>query len=146
MLGDGDPTRAALADRLHISERTLARRLSARGVSFRELLDSVRKDLGSVTWTRRGSPSPTLRICLGFSDQSNFARSFRRWTGQTPSMYRARANVEAGARPRRGCCMSVAANAHRDRSEDGEHRPLFANRAEYHATAQSLGFRFEITG
>ena len=31
MLSNGEPTRAALAERLHMSERTLARRLRARG-------------------------------------------------------------------------------------------------------------------
>ena len=72
-----------------MSERTLARRLSAGGASFRELLDSVRKDLGLGYMDESRYPITDVAYLLGFSDQSNFARSFRRWTGQAPSMYRA---------------------------------------------------------
>jgi AraC-like DNA-binding protein len=89
MLGDGDPTRAALADRLNTSERTLARRLSARGVSFRALLDNVRKELGLGYMQEMRFAVTDVAYLLGFSDQSNFARSFRRWTGVAPSKYRA---------------------------------------------------------
>ena len=38
---------------------------------------------------RPGVTGMRVAYLLGFSDQSNFARSFRRWTGQTPSQYRA---------------------------------------------------------
>ena len=89
MLGDGDPTRAALADRLNTSERTLARRLHARGVSFRALLDNVRKELGLGYMQELRYAVTDVAYLLGFSDQSNFARSFRRWTGVAPSKYRA---------------------------------------------------------
>ncbi len=89
MLDDGEPTRAALADRLNTSERTLARRLHARGVSFRELLDSVRKELGLGYMQEARYAVTDVAYLLGFSDQSNFARSFRRWTGVPPSKYRA---------------------------------------------------------
>lgn len=89
MLDDGEPTRAALADRLNTSERTLARRLHARGVSFRQLLDSVRKELGLGYMQEARYAVTDVAYLLGFSDQSNFARSFRRWTGVPPSKYRA---------------------------------------------------------
>jgi len=89
MLSDGEPTRDALADRLHTSERTLARRLNERGVSFRALLDGVRKELGLGYMHESRYAVTDVAYLLGFSDQSNFARSFRRWTGSTPSKYRA---------------------------------------------------------
>ncbi len=88
MLGDGDPTRAALADRMNTSERTLARRLHARGFSFRALLDNVRKELGLGYMQEVRYAVTDVAYLLGFSDQSNFARSFRRWTGLAPSKYR----------------------------------------------------------
>jgi AraC-like DNA-binding protein len=89
MLSNGEPSRKALAERLHMSERTLARRLRDRGLSFRSLLDSVRKELGLGYMEELRHAVTDVAYLLGFSDQSNFARSFRRWTGSTPSEYRA---------------------------------------------------------
>jgi AraC-like DNA-binding protein len=89
MLSNGEPSRNALAHRLHMSERTLGRRLSERGLSFRALLDSVRKELGLGYMDEFRHAITDVAYLLGFSDQSNFARSFRRWTGLTPSQYRA---------------------------------------------------------
>ena len=89
MLSNGEPTRSALAHRLHMSERTLARRLSDRAVSFRALLDNVRKELALGYIAQARYAITDIAYLLGFSDQSNFARSFRRWTGSTPSTYRA---------------------------------------------------------
>src|SRR4030095_9273717 len=89
MLSNGEPSRKALAERLHMSERTLARRLRERGISFRGLLDDVRKELGLGYMEEQRHAVTDVAYLLGFSDQSNFARSFRRWTGFTPSQYRA---------------------------------------------------------
>jgi AraC-like DNA-binding protein len=89
MLSNGEPNRNALAHRLHMSERTLGRRLSEKGVSFRVLLDGVRKELGLGYMDEFRHAVTDVAYLLGFSDQSNFARSFRRWTGLTPSQYRA---------------------------------------------------------
>jgi AraC-like DNA-binding protein len=89
MLSNGEPSRKALAERLHMSERTLARRLRERGISFRGLLDGVRKELGLGYMEELRHAVTDVAYLLGFSDQSNFARSFRRWTGSTPSQYRA---------------------------------------------------------
>ena len=97
MLSDGEPTRASLAERLHTSQRTLARRLREKGISFRELLDGVRKELGLGYMHESRYAVTDVAYLLGFSDQSNFARSFRRWTGLTPSKYRA-SNTAPGLR------------------------------------------------
>jgi AraC-like DNA-binding protein len=108
MLSNGEPTRAHLADRLHMSERTLARRLSASNMSFRELLDSVRKELGLGYMDEPQYPITDVAYLLGFSDQSNFARSFRRWTGQTPSAYR---GARTSKQPRAGRASAAGALA-----------------------------------
>jgi len=88
LLASGEPSRGALAKHLHISERTLTRRLSEADTSFRDLLDRTRKELalGYIRQPRYSVADVTY--LLGFSDQSNFARSFKRWTGQSPVAYR----------------------------------------------------------
>lgn len=95
LLASGEPSRGALAKHLHISERTLARRLSEADTSFRDLLDKTRRELalGYIRQPRYSVADVTY--LLGFSDQSNFARSFKRWTGQSPVAYRQSMNDHA---------------------------------------------------
>ena len=50
-------------------------------------------EIGSVTTSAEYLQSndytqAEIAFMLGFTDQSNFARAFKRWTGQTPSDYR----------------------------------------------------------
>jgi AraC-like DNA-binding protein len=68
----------------------MKRRLLAEGTSFGELLDDARKARALVLLR---SPKLTLHDVaeqVGYSDLSNFTRAFRRWTGVTPSKFRAR--------------------------------------------------------
>ena len=88
LLAHGEPTRAALADHLHMSERTLARRLQTAETTYRYLLDDVRHELG-LGYIRQSEYSVMdITYLLGFSDQSSLARSFKRWTGLSPTDYR----------------------------------------------------------
>ena len=88
LLASGEPSRGALAKHLHISERTLARRLRDSDTTFRDLLDESRRDLALGYIRQRRYSVADITYLLGFSDQSNFARSFKRWTGQSPAAYR----------------------------------------------------------
>lgn len=87
-LPNGEPSRKALAEGLHLSERTLARRLSERGYTFTSLVDEIRSHLAK-DYLRQSRYSVTdVAFLLGFSDQSNFARAFKRWTDKSPTEFR----------------------------------------------------------
>jgi AraC-like DNA-binding protein len=87
-LPDGEPSRKALAESLHMSERTLARRLADSDYTFTSLVDEIREHLAR-DYLRQSRFSVTdVAFLLGFSDQSNFARAFKRWTGLSPSEFR----------------------------------------------------------
>jgi len=87
-LPDGEPSRRRLAEALHMSERTLARRLSEAEYTFTALVDEIRQHL-ATDYLRQSHFSVTdVAFLLGFSDQSNFARAFKRWTGKSPSDFR----------------------------------------------------------
>lgn len=87
-LPDGEPSRKALAQSLHMSERTLARRLADSDYTFTSLVDEIRDNLAR-DYLRQSRFSVTdVAFLLGFSDQSNFARAFKRWTGLSPSEFR----------------------------------------------------------
>jgi len=75
-----------LAFRCGMSERTLRRRLSDAGTSYRELLDDVRRERALLLLDAEQSIS-LIAQHLGFSDATAFARAFRRWTGHPPHLY-----------------------------------------------------------
>ena len=79
-----------LAKALHVSARTLRRRLAERGSSYRELLDEARRSLALQRVLDSDTSFDEIAAALGFNDLSAFYRSFRRWTGSTPSAYRTR--------------------------------------------------------
>ncbi|HTJ47323.1 MAG TPA: AraC family transcriptional regulator [Kofleriaceae bacterium] len=79
-----------VARELHVSARTLRRRLEDEGTSFRDVVDGVRRDLAThyVGETRR--PLKEVAALLGFTDQSTFQRAFKRWHDATPASFRRR--------------------------------------------------------
>ncbi|WP_284620603.1 AraC family transcriptional regulator [Aquabacterium humicola] len=74
----------AAADALHVSTRTLQRRLSAESTSFRQLLDATRAHHAIVRLLRGRTPLMQVGVEVGFSEQSSLCRAFRRWTGCSP--------------------------------------------------------------
>ncbi len=84
----GVTTKPALAKQLGMSTRTLSRRLHAEGITFRQLLDETRREL-ALAWLRDPEHSVyDVAFLLGYSEPSTFHRSFRRWTGCSPRVWR----------------------------------------------------------
>lgn len=83
-------TLADIAADLHLSERTLHRRLQEAGTNFRALWESTRHHLAEEYLRDRRLTLTEVAGLLGFSEQSAFTRSFRRWTGQGPKAWRSR--------------------------------------------------------
>lgn len=77
-----------IASLLAISGRHLSRKLAEEGFSFKHLRDRELQVL-AVRALQRGDKIAAISAELGFSDESAFSRSFRRWTGMSPSRYRA---------------------------------------------------------
>lgn len=86
---------AALA--FGVSAATLKRYLAQHGTSFQAELDQVRAHLALYWLGLRGQPNEVVARELGFCDVANFRRSFKRWTGQTPSTLAFSANRFAWA-------------------------------------------------
>jgi len=84
----GDASLAGIARRMGTSSRTLQRRLQESGVSYTDVVDVVRADLGRRHVLERQLSYAQIASLLGFSQPSAFFRAFRRWTGTTPSVFR----------------------------------------------------------
>ena len=83
----GDLDQDGVARALHQSASTLQRRLREEGTSFQRLLDATRREQ-ALAYLKEGRHSlADITFLLGFADQSNFTRAFRRWTGTTPRQY-----------------------------------------------------------
>jgi AraC-like DNA-binding protein len=89
MAGDASSTQVARA--MHVSGRTLIRRLAELGTSYQALLDEVRAGLARQYLLEEKRSVQDVAAALGFSDARAFVRAFRRWYGQSPSQFRDRA-------------------------------------------------------
>jgi AraC-like DNA-binding protein len=81
-------TLEAAANRLHLSPRTLQRRLRDEGTSHHEIVDEVRRSLASRMLAQSSLGVAEVAFALGFSDVGTLHRAFKRWTGMTPARYR----------------------------------------------------------
>jgi AraC-like DNA-binding protein len=89
-LASGTPKLGIVASRFNITERQLQRKLKGQGSSFGELLDQVRLDLALRYLQDPRMTMVDISLSLGFHDQSNFVKAFKRWQGETPGHYRSR--------------------------------------------------------
>jgi AraC-like DNA-binding protein len=87
-LSTGPPSASAVARRLHMSRRTLQRRLGDEGTTHRELVETLRRDLAARYLAERRLAVAEIAFLLGFSEESAFHRAFKRWHGCTPATYR----------------------------------------------------------
>ncbi|MGK0289845.1 MAG: AraC-like DNA-binding protein [bacterium] len=88
LLPSGEPLLDVIAEKLHLSSRTLQRRLSEEGHSFKALLDETRKELAVVYLERKSISLQEITFLLGFTESCNFYRAFKRWYGVPPGKYR----------------------------------------------------------
>jgi AraC-like DNA-binding protein len=88
LLPTGEVGQATVASRLNRSLSTLQRQLQAEGLSYRAVLDDTRRSLAEAYLRHARFSQAEIAFLLGFSDQSNFSRAFRRWTGRSPGQDR----------------------------------------------------------
>jgi len=90
----GYPGVDAIAVRLHMSGRSLKRKLQAGGTSYLALLEEVRQRDAFELLQRTTLALQDIAARLGYTNPANFTRAFRKWTGESPSSYRERLRGE----------------------------------------------------
>ncbi len=88
-LPSGKLSEESVASGLHLSLRSLQRKLRERGVSYKELVDDTRRELARQYLDDSHYSVNEITYLLGFSEPSNFTRAFKRWYGKSPTAYRA---------------------------------------------------------
>ena len=71
-----------------LSARTLSRRLVEEGTSFRGIQDEVRHQLAVALLADASVSIAEIAFFLGYAEPAPFHRSFKRWAGTTPQLYR----------------------------------------------------------
>lgn len=73
---------------LGLSSSSLKRQLSQHNTNFATLLDEVRRDAARQLLQQGHYSNRQLAQKLGYSDEHNFRRAFKRWTGLIPSSFK----------------------------------------------------------
>ncbi|GMQ30765.1 helix-turn-helix transcriptional regulator [Algoriphagus confluentis] len=87
-LPSGIPSIIQIADHLHISARTLKRRLAEKGLTFRDQIQSIQQETAQDLLSNSSLSVAEIAFQTGFSEQSAFNRAFKRWTQLSPMEYR----------------------------------------------------------
>lgn len=87
-LTGGRPDIQTISSELGMSDRTLQRRLTEEGTSFKHLLTQVRHEQAREYLADPSLDIKEVAFLIGYEDQNSFYRAFRLWEGDTPSNWR----------------------------------------------------------
>jgi AraC-like DNA-binding protein len=90
LLPHGKARVGEVARKLGVSQRTLARRLAAEGLTFAGIVQRLRADLASRHLTDESLSISEIAWLLGYRDVSAFTHAYKRWTGRAPRAARHR--------------------------------------------------------
>lgn len=82
------PSFSLISEYLHVSESSLRRRLFSENTNYQQLKDEVRCQIAVDKLLNEDVKIAELSEFLRFAEPSSFIRSFKSWTGETPSSYR----------------------------------------------------------
>ncbi len=91
------PTVEDVADALHISSRTLQRRLQDAGSSFQRALEEARHQLARHYLNNSVLELNEAAYLLGYNDANSFVRAFRTWEGVPPARWREEQRARAAS-------------------------------------------------
>ncbi|MBZ5667941.1 MAG: AraC family transcriptional regulator, partial [Acidobacteriia bacterium] len=89
MLAGQRPEIREVSRELHVSTRTLQRRLTEEGVSFQQLMEEARRELARHYLLYSSLELNETAYLLGYEDSNSFFRAFQHWEGTSPGQWRA---------------------------------------------------------
>ncbi|MBD2858905.1 AraC family transcriptional regulator [Spongiibacter sp. KMU-158] len=79
-----------IAKQLHITARTLRRKLTLEGNAFHQLKENLRRDRAIYWLSQEDVPIAEVSRRCGYVEPTAFIRAFKSWTKKTPGQYRRR--------------------------------------------------------
>lgn len=98
-MASGRPEIANVARELGMSERTLQRRITLEGTTFRALLNEARQELGRQLLSEASMEVEEVAYLLGYQDTNSFYRAFKEWESTTPGRWREINGKKSSRRP-----------------------------------------------
>ena len=77
-----------IAEKMHMSSRTLRRHLTAQNTNFQKLVNEIRFGLARDYLLTTNFRLDQIAELLGYTEPGNFTHAFKRWTGIPPRTYR----------------------------------------------------------
>jgi AraC-like DNA-binding protein len=109
-----------IADLLTIHRRTLSRRLKDGGSGYRGITNEIRFEIARQLLGDTEVPLCQIAAALDYSEASAFTRAFRRWSGETPTAWRARHHRDGQRSSHEPRCSSSQQGNDQRRSVDEE--------------------------
>ena len=105
LLAGQRPAIQDLARELHLSTRTLQRRLTDQGITFQRLLDDACRELARHYLLHSSRELNETAYLLGYEDANSFFRAFHHWEGTSPAQWRL---LQRKSNPATGTQMGTA--------------------------------------
>lgn len=86
--GNSFPDFASICARLNMTTQTVRRRLRSANTRYQDIKDNIRKEAAIDYLGKAHLSIDEIALLMGFSEASSFHRAFKKWTKQTPAMYR----------------------------------------------------------
>ncbi len=87
------PNLEVVASWFNITQRTLHRRLLSENTSYKVIVQDIKLSLAKTYLLKSTIPIKEISYFLGYEEAANFRRAFKRWTGYSPSDYRAQLSI-----------------------------------------------------
>lgn len=84
------PTLEQVADAMHLTSRTLIRKLQRENTTYKEVLEQLRRHYAEALLKDASRNIADVAEILGYREAANFTRAFRRWYGVAPATWRRR--------------------------------------------------------
>lgn len=81
------PSLDEIAQRLHMTPRSIGRKLQEEGTSLRKIKTSLRREYAIKLMSTENLSVADVSERVGFSETASFCRAFKRWTGKSPSQW-----------------------------------------------------------
>ena len=86
----GTPSQEQVASLVHMSTRSMQRKLQEKETRFKAIVEDIRQELAETYLKDPQRSVGEVTYLLGYSEPSNFSRSFKKWTGISPAEYQVR--------------------------------------------------------